>query len=87
MSNGGENLKQEKRDWLIKKRLERNLDQQDVAELIGTTQQFYNYVENGKRRPSPEIAIKIGKVLDFEWTKFYEKKTKVKEKQSREKEE
>lgn len=80
-------MKQEKRDWLIKKRLERNLDQQDVAELIGTTQQFYNYVENGKRRPSPEIAIKIGKVLDFEWTKFYEKKTKVKETQDQEKEE
>ena len=72
---------QEKRDWLIKKRIERNLDQQDVAELIGTTQQFYNYVENGKRRPSPEIAIKIGKVLDFDWRLFYEKRTKLKEQQ------
>lgn len=72
---------QEKRDWLIKKRIERNLDQQDVAELIGTTQQFYNYVENGKRRPSPEIAIKIGKVLDFDWRLFYEKRTKIKEEQ------
>lgn len=84
-------MKQEKRYWLINKRLERNLDQQDVAELIGTTQQFYNYVENGKRRPSPEIAIKIGKVLNFDWKLFYEKKTKAnkftKEKQSQEKEE
>lgn len=77
-------MKQEKRYWLINKRLERNLDQQDVAELIGTTQQFYNYVENGKRRPSPEIAIKIGKVLDFEWTKFYEKKTKKNQEQEKE---
>lgn len=84
MSNGGENLKQEKRYWLINKRLERNLDQQDVAELIGTTQQFYNYVENGKRRPCPEIAIKIGKVLDLEWTKFYEKKNKKNQEQEKE---
>ncbi len=73
-------MKREKRDWLIKMRKERNLDQQDVAELIGTTQQFYNYVENGKRRPSPEIAIKIGKVLNFDWRLFYERKTKAKEK-------
>ena len=70
-------MKYDKRDWLIKKRVERNLDQQDVAELIGTTQQFYNYVENGKRRPSPEVAIKIGKVLDFDWRLFYEKKSKI----------
>lgn len=70
-------MKCEKRDWLIRMRKERNLDQQDVAELIGTTQQFYNYVENGKRRPSPEIAIKIGKVLNFDWRLFYERKTKV----------
>lgn len=67
-------MKCEKRDWLIRIRKERNLDQQDVAELIGTTQQFYNYVENGKRRPSPEIAIKIGKVLNFDWRLFYEKR-------------
>lgn len=71
-------MKCEKRDWLTKMRKERNLDQQDVAELIGTTQQFYNYVENGKRRPSPEIAIKIGKVLNFDWRLFYERKTKAK---------
>lgn len=70
-----------KRDWLIKMRKERNLDQQDVAELIGTTQQFYNYVENGKRRPSPEVAIKIGKILNFDWRLFYEKKTRSKEKE------
>ena len=70
-----------KRDWLIKMRKERNLDQQDVAELIGTTQQFYNYVENGKRRPSPEVAIKIGKILNFDWRLFYEKKARSKEKE------
>lgn len=62
----------ERREWLIKKRKEKKLDQQDVAELIGITQQFYNYVENGKRRPSPEIAIKISNILEFDWRYFYE---------------
>lgn len=68
---------------MIKIRKERNLDQQDIAELIGTTQQFYNYVENGRRRPSPEKAIKIGNVLGFDWRLFYEKKTKLKEKEAK----
>ena len=66
-----------KREWLINIRKKRSLEQQDVAELIGTTQQFYNYVENGKRRPSPEIAIKIGKVLGFDWRLFYESPKKL----------
>ena len=37
-----------------------------------------NYVESGKRRPSPEIAIKIAKVLDFDWTIFYKPVKKIK---------
>ena len=67
-------METKKRDWLIKKRIDRHLKPEDIAELVGVTQQFYNYVENGKRRPSPETAIKIGKVLDFDWKVFYEKR-------------
>lgn len=63
-----------KRDWLLEKRVERNLGRQEVAKLIGTSTQFYSYIENGKRRPSPEIAMKIAKVLKFDWTLFYKKK-------------
>ena len=43
-----------------------------MAKQIGATQQMYNYIESGKRRPSPELAQKIAKVLKFDWTKFYE---------------
>ena len=68
----------EKRDWLTKMRQERKLDQKSMAELIGSSQQFYSYVESGKRRPSPEIAIKIAKVLDFDWTIFYKPVKKIK---------
>lgn len=68
----------QKREWLIKKRIERNLKVTDVAELIGTTQQFYNYVENGKRRPSPEVAIKLGNILNFDWRIFYEPQENLK---------
>jgi transcriptional regulator with XRE-family HTH domain len=70
-------MREKKRDWLIKLRQNRKLEQQDVSELIGVTQQFYNYIENGKRRPSPDVAIKIGNVLNFDWRLFYEKKSKL----------
>lgn len=43
-----------------------------VAKQIGVSQQMYNYIENGKRNPSPKLAKKIADVLNFSWTKFYE---------------
>ena len=51
--------------WLKKLRMERKMTQQDVARLIGITSQYYCYIENGTRRPSPEVAIKIAGVLGF----------------------
>lgn len=69
---------QEKRDWLIKKRNQRGLSQLEVAKIVDVTQQFYAYIENGTRRPGPEIAQKIADVLDFDWTLFFPKKKKSK---------
>ena len=43
-----------------------------VAKLCGITPQYYNYIENGKRRPSVQVAKRIADVLGFEWTKFFE---------------
>lgn len=69
-------MKNTKRTWLRRIRNERGLSQKDIANFIGTTTTFYTYVENGQRRPSPEIAQKIGKILDFDWTRFYSKQNK-----------
>ena len=62
----------EKRYWLIKYRKSKELTQTYVAKATGVTQQMYNYIENGKKNPSPKLAKKIGRVLGFDWTKFYE---------------
>ena len=32
---------------------------------------YYNMIERGKRRPSVEVAKRIGKVLQFDWTYFF----------------
>ena len=60
-----------KREWLIKLRNKLKLSQTEIAKLCDVTYQMYGQIENGKRRPSPELAQKIGKVLNFDWTRFY----------------
>lgn len=67
---GGEILK--RRDWLIKYREKKGLSQSDVAKQTEITQQMYSYIENGTRRPRPELAKKIADILNFSWTRFYE---------------
>lgn len=62
----------EKRKWLIKERESKHKSQEQLAEECNVTQMAISNIENGYRRPSPELAKKIAKALDFEWTKFYE---------------
>ncbi len=60
------------RFWLKKIRKTNNWTQVEISKEVGISQQYYNFIENGTRRPSPEVAKKIAKILDFEWTKFFE---------------
>ncbi len=60
------------RTWLRTRRKEAGLTQKDVAVLVGVSNQFFNYVENGTRRPSPEVAKQIASILGFDWTLFFE---------------
>ena len=66
-----------KRTYLIQKRLNSNFSQSDIANLVGISRQYYNSIENGLRRPSPEIAKKIANCLNFkdEWYKLLENDT------------
>lgn len=57
--------------WLKKYRMAAALSQKEISEQAGITQQFYNYIENGVRRPSPETAQKLAAILGFEWTQFF----------------
>lgn len=43
----------------------------EIAQQCKITQQYYNFIENGRRRPSPEVAQRIAKVLGFDWTLFF----------------
>lgn len=63
-----------KRDWLKYKRLNKKLTQNEVAEASGIERAYYTMIELGERRPSVQVAKSIAKVLDFDWTIFFESK-------------
>ena len=52
-------------------RKEKNMTQQELADLIKVKRQTISAIENGVN-PKIETAKKIATVLGFEWTKFYE---------------
>ena len=59
------------RTWLKEIRTNMHKSQADVANKVGISQQCYFFYESGERRPSVEVAKKIGEYLNFDWTRFY----------------
>lgn len=57
------------RTWLKDARGEKT--QKEIAIACGISQQMYNFIENGHRRPSPELAQKLGDFLGVDWTLFF----------------
>ena len=60
------------RDWLVQTRQKRGESQYKTAAVIGIPQSTYAMLETGARRPSVDMAKKIGAALGFDWTRFYE---------------
>ena len=48
------------RGWLKEKRKELKLTQQHVADKIGVTKQYYQYIEAGKRQKNMNTALVMG---------------------------
>ena len=60
------------REWLIQAREAQGMTQGAVANAAGIAQPSYFEIEKGISTPRPETAMKIGAVLGFPWTRFYE---------------
>lgn len=61
------------RAWLIDIREKQKLTQDQVAESSKIERSYYSMIEGGKRRPSVDVAMKIGHTLGFDWTLFFTK--------------
>lgn len=64
-------MKNKRRYWLIELRDNAGLTQKSLCELIEIDRANYNKIENGKRDPRPEVALKIARALNFNMEKFY----------------
>ncbi|MGG1574863.1 helix-turn-helix transcriptional regulator [Fictibacillus sp. NRS-1165] len=65
---------QELQKLLTKKRIKLGYTHQEVADLLGKgiTRQYYSMIEKGERRPSVNVAKKLGELLGIKWTIFFE---------------
>ncbi|WP_080846122.1 helix-turn-helix transcriptional regulator [Cytobacillus gottheilii] len=61
-----------RRLWLETYRIQKKCTQQQVADSVDITRQYYGMIENGERTPSVSIAKKIAVELGFQWTVFFE---------------
>ena len=52
-------------------REDKNMRQYDLAKKAGISRSYYTMIENGKKKPSPKVAKRIAKILNFDWTIFY----------------
>lgn len=59
-------------NWLKDIRKTENLTQFELADKAGISRAYYTHVENGDRRPSVDVAKRLGAILGFDWTLFYE---------------
>lgn len=52
-------------------REKKNLRQVDLAERVECNSVYYMQIETGRANPSVELAKKIAKEVDMDWTYFF----------------
>ena len=50
----------------------KKLTQEELAEKVGVVRQTISNIECGLTKPSVPVAKKMGKVLEVDWTNFFE---------------
>lgn len=64
--------KENARNWLITKRKEKGMTQEQVAEAAGIARSYYTRIENGDHKVPVNTAKHIAQALELDWTLFYE---------------
>ena len=60
------------RIWLKEIREKKGINQQQLAEIVGTSREYITMIENGQRNPSVNVAKKIAEIFNIEWTLFFD---------------
>lgn len=69
--------KSKQREWLKRHRLNKGLTQKDVAAKAKIARTTYASIEQGERNAGVQTAKAIAKVLDFNWTLFFDDQVRV----------
>ncbi|WP_339231256.1 helix-turn-helix transcriptional regulator [Bacillus sp. FSL M8-0071] len=69
--------KSKQREWLKCHRLNKGLTQKDVADKAKIARTTYASIEQGERNAGVQTAKSIAKVLDFNWTLFFDDSVRV----------
>ena len=59
------------RTWFKEARELSQISKKDLAEIVSVDPTYISKLEKGQRDPSVILAMKLGKILDFEWQQFY----------------
>lgn len=68
-----EHTRKEFGDFIRERRLQRDMYQREVAEMVGVSQSYYSLVENGEREVDLVLAMKICSALRLDLSKFISK--------------
>lgn len=60
------------RKWLKIARVEKDMTQKKLCDMVGISPPSYSLIETGKANPRISTAKKIAAVLGVDWTRFYE---------------
>ncbi|WP_411501418.1 helix-turn-helix transcriptional regulator [Bacillus thuringiensis] len=66
-----------KREWLIKLRESKRLKQFEVAEILEISSNYYCEIENGKKNPRWNIAMRIAEFYGVSADNFFYNPTRV----------
>lgn len=66
-----------KREWLIELRERKRLKQFEVAEILGISSNYYCEIENGKKNPRWNIAMRIAEFYGVSADNFFYNPTRV----------
>ena len=59
------------RTWFKEARECSQISKKDLAEIVSVDPAYISKIEKGQRDPSVILAMKLGKILNFEWQQFY----------------
>ena len=59
------------REWFRSARESKDMSRKELAGLVKVDPSFISKIEKNQRDPSVILAMKLGKILNFDWKEFY----------------